>query len=198
LAGASITNAGLAHLAAMPTLEELDLSVPAASVSGLTALGALPRLRVLRVDRIGGDESGLDISGLSGLEWFRIWGPEFLTDGDLASLAGLKQLQHLDFAGAITDAGMAPLAGLENLTWLQISGRFGDEGLARLAGLGRLETLYLTGGRITADGLAHLEGIETLTYVAIESDAPISPTVSRRMVARMPNLMWCAVRMPQR
>jgi uncharacterized protein (TIGR03067 family) len=79
------TNEALALLAALPTLEEIDLtSAREVSDAGLVHLKGLPNLKTLKFTDVGG-----------------------VTDAGMPSLAGIKSLEELNLAGTgVTDKGL--------------------------------------------------------------------------------------------
>jgi mono/diheme cytochrome c family protein len=103
------------------------------------------------------------------------------TDGDLANIAALKNLDvlHLDDT-ALTDAGLQHLSGLENLTRLNLFGTaISDAGLAHLASLKKLRWLYLAETKVTPAGVAALQkslpGLEIDTGAELKDLAKAAP-----------------------
>lgn len=80
-------------------------------------------------------------------------------DGDLALLADLNSLDHLDLTGApITDAGLEHLEHLNSLSFLVLSNTaVGDDGLRHLEKLPRLSYLILYGTRVTEEGVKRFQ-----------------------------------------
>ena len=110
-----------------------------------------------------------------------------LRDEDLASIAGLKNLEvlHLDNT-PITDAALVHVGALENLISLNLFGTaITDAGLQRLAGLRNLTSLYLAETKVTAQGVARLQkdlpnaqidiGAELKDLAKKEAPAPAKP-----------------------
>jgi Leucine-rich repeat (LRR) protein len=85
-------------------------------------------------------------------------------DAALASLAGLKDVVHLNLGKtSITDAGLAQIKGMTTLTRLHLEQtKITDKGLANLKGLTALEYLNLYGTEITDKGLDELAGLSNL------------------------------------
>src|SRR5205807_10441402 len=97
-----VTNNGMEYLPALRNLEELRVGGNKVTGAGLRWLRVLPNLRVLDLNGTQKRNSGL-------------WSVS-LTDLDVETLAGFKQLQELDLAGAkITDAALAGVSRLTNL-----------------------------------------------------------------------------------
>ena len=95
-----------------------------------------------------------------------------LDDDDLARVAPLTRLKHLNISGNVdvTDAGLVHLARLTELAYLDVGfTSVGDDGLDRLVHLRQLRTLILNGldddGQLTDAGLRRLlplDGLEQL------------------------------------
>ncbi len=117
------------------------------------------------------------IGQLGRVERLHLHGP-FVTDAELAHLAGLTKLSYLNIgdraydctggstplgAARVTDAGMPYLKGLTKIGFLDLNGtQVSGAGLAHLAGLTKLETLCLGDTQVTDAGLAHVEGMTKL------------------------------------
>jgi len=219
--GDRITAQGIAHLAEIPNLhrlsllsETLDDDVFAAlagiksltilslhaqqglTVSGLNQLNRLSGLRSLDV-RVGQDFSGLDLSGLTGLESLNLYvrgpsdpdpGHSALRDEDMAFLANLKRLNWLGVNAYLTDAGMAHLAGLTEMEILYIgSSQLTDDALPYLSNMKKLERLHIR-GVFTNDALRHLEGLENLESVEMSTTGYISSAAVARLERNLPGL----------
>lgn len=132
-------------LVGLDGLEALTLSHTGLGGAALGPLGALRRLKILR---------------LAGLR------PD-----DLGFLAGLTDLEELDLSGegALTDEALAPLAGLPALRRLSLRGRAGirGPGLRHLVGCGALEELDLGGTSLEHPHLVALEGLTGLTRLSL-------------------------------
>ena len=193
LAGApGVTNDGLATLGALKSLQTLSLpSRSAVTLSGLNHLNPLADLRYLKASGIeppGYGEGPMDLSGLTRLQQLSL--PP-VRDQDLACLAGLEGLKWLQMGGslnAISDTGMAYLRGLRSLERLSIGGdRITDKGLACLANLKTLNFVQIK-GNFSDRGLRHLEGLEGLGLLRIDSGTWVSSAAIKRLRERLPNL----------
>jgi len=82
-----------------------------------------------------------------------------VTDTDLASLEGLKRLQHVSLSSSrITDAGLVHLKGLASLRRLDLDfNRISDVGLVHLEGLTKLRRLDLRVTKVTTAGVERLQ-----------------------------------------
>jgi Leucine-rich repeat (LRR) protein len=105
-------------------------------------------------------------------------------DADLLALTGIPslrilQLDHPD--NKITDGGMADLAKLSQLEHLRIRGsNIGDEGLKAICEMPNLKILNLPQGKFTDAGLAHLKKLPQLESLRIGS-----PHVTDRGIAEL-------------
>jgi hypothetical protein len=111
------------------------------------------------------------IKHLKNLRSFAIHFGIHVKNPDLAALAGLTHLEHLDLDLApVGDDGLGHLEGLTALRFLRLGSKnVTDAGLAHLKGLTRLEELALWTPRITDAGLAHLAGLVQMRRLVIGS-----------------------------
>jgi hypothetical protein len=231
ISGDRITAQGIAYLAEIPNLnrltigsERLDDDVFGAlatieslaildlyarqglTVSGLNALNRLSGLRSLSVFPVRQDLSGLDLSGLTGLESLSPGLSEpshedpmrpALRDEDMACLANLKRLRRLlisEYEAYLTDAGMSHLAGLTELELLYIGGpQLTDKALSYLSNMKKLQRLSIRGA-FTDDGLRHLEGLENLQSVQMSTTGYISSAAVARLERNLPGLRSFEIR----
>ncbi len=146
-APAEITDAGMAHLGQIKSLESLNLP------SGITDKG-LSHLA--------------DLNKLTFL-WVCCSTGSILTDEGLAHLANLSSLEELHIAGrGFTDAGMSHLAKLTHLEHLDLYYcPISDQGLAKLATLKSLKSLTIKRQKITISGLFCLNVLPDLTVLDV-------------------------------
>lgn len=136
----AVTDAGAAHLAAVPNLAYIHLSNSQITDEAIHSWQALPKLY------------GLSLQG------------NRFSDKALEYAAKIPTLRELfvgngDGSGGttITDDGLAHLEGLANLERLDLQrSRVTDAGLVHLSKLERLHTLWLSGTQVTSEGLANL------------------------------------------
>jgi hypothetical protein len=124
------TGRGLAHLAALPALEELTYAGTDTGDEALEAVGTLQGLRRFRTWHTGQTQAGMThLAKLENLVALRIgqrlpgWGsPEPSFDGStIPVIAGMKTLEQLELTEArLTATDLAPLAGLPRLEKLVI------------------------------------------------------------------------------
>jgi hypothetical protein len=120
--GSSVSDSGLAHLKDCPSLQRLKLHLND-RVSG-DSLSTLERLKYLELDyKPRTDRATLFVlHSPSNIEDLVVHGPTGLTDEDLAGLAGLAELQHIDLfrCNQITNEGFENLKQLSQLKQLGI------------------------------------------------------------------------------
>jgi hypothetical protein len=140
---AVITDAGLASLAPLTGLQQLDLSecdnITDAGLASLAPLTGLQQLGLSRCDKIT-DVGLASLAPLTGLQQLDLSRCRNITDAGLASLAPLTGLQQLGltWCDKITDAGLASLALLTALQQLDLRmcSNITDAGLAPLRSFG--------------------------------------------------------------
>jgi Leucine-rich repeat (LRR) protein len=120
----AFTGEGLAYLADMIRLEDLDLSNrEELKDANFRYLAGLTSLRVLKLRKTGITGPELKhLVGMKNLEELDLSDNPVSNDG-LACLAGLKNLRRLDLSDCrrINEDGLAYLRGLENLKWLRVN-----------------------------------------------------------------------------
>jgi Leucine-rich repeat (LRR) protein len=190
----NVTEAGLAKIASLKSLEKLLVSQANVTVAGLARLGGLTNLKKLSVGDLNGGGGVLDISGLTGLEEVRLsFGAksgEFFADEDLKCLANLKRIEWLQIGPRkFTDAGMVHLANLTNMERLNIGGpELTDDGLRHLAGMRSLNHLTIDDGNITDAGLGHIAGFKALSYLNITTRGRITAAGKRLLREKLPDM----------
>lgn len=195
LEGTSVTDAGVARLGDVHSLERLELGTLPLSEDTLGALERkLPGLKIeqqVTNERItaewalanGGFVSVVTPEGelprLSAVEQLPR-GPfkltklslaevESVSDDDLAKLRGLAGLEALYLNGAgVTDAGLVHLIGCTALQELNLGDTATtDAALAEIAKLPSLRELYLSGAQIEGSGLRSLAKLPRLTHLSL-------------------------------
>lgn len=134
--GASITDAGLAHLKYLTKLEDLDLSGNTQFTDpGLIHLAQLPNLKSL---------------GLNGTR---------IGDAGLVHLKNAVDMQILVLNQTrISDTGLMHLTKLKKLRWLELTrNNVTDSGLVHLEAMTNLKVLHIDRTWITDDGMAQLQ-----------------------------------------
>lgn len=200
-----VTDAGVRHLAGIPSLQHLDLSGTSVTVAGLQVLRHLPALRTFSFAWQGASDTGIEVlAQCEALEELNLWAPPHVGDAAMRALAGKRTLRHLTIA--LTDAGMPLLhelpvfkswhGGVAELSLLghkslpnhlSLRGTFTDSGMRHLRGLDGLFSLNIDDSRlaITADGLEPLIALAHLAMVGVDAKDDWMPHI-----ARMPHLRF--------
>jgi hypothetical protein len=198
-----ITDAGVRHLARLPSLQHLDLSGTGMTDAGMQVLRDLPQLRTLSLASIRVTESGIGVlAHCDQLEHLNLWASAEIGDAAVRALAGKRNLRHLTIA--LSDAGLPLLDELPVFkSWhggeaelglvghkslpnhLSLRGTFTDTGLRHLRGLDGLFSLDITGGNraMTAAGLEPLISLTHLAALSVDAKDDWMP-----YLAQMPHL----------
>lgn len=166
LGSTQLTDAGLAHLRDLPSIERLCFGSHKMAGHGLAHLADLPRLEYLGFGSQSMGDTALEhLAGCTSLKHLAPNCPK-ITDAGMPHLAKLKSLEELDLRWVpITDAGLAHLSGLKSLRELNLEHtKVTDTGLAHLAGLTSLERLTLPSGTTDA-GFVHLRDLKGIKYL---------------------------------
>jgi Leucine-rich repeat (LRR) protein len=160
-----VTDAGLAHLAKLTNLSELDFgAMEKLKGPGLKHLKGLAKLEGLSLSETGVDDAGLE------------------------NVKELSQVKYLDLPERITDAGLVHLKGMKQLTSLSVpSPKVSDAGVEQLKGLTNLENLTLPGSKLTDKGLAELKGLTKLKYLEV-SRTQVTPQGIEALKKELPML----------
>ena len=139
-----VTDVDLAQLAAIPTLQSIDLSLTRITDHGMQQL-----------------KSAANITDLN------LYYAELVTDEGVAAIKDWKHLKRINLRGThITDTTLEHLAGMETLESIDVGfAQITDVGPDRLAGLPHLKELTLGGNKLTDVGLQPLRHLQTLTYL---------------------------------
>ena len=198
-----ITDAGIRHLARMPSLQHLDLGGTAITDAGLQVLRHLPRLQTLSLGWNNVTRAGVGaLAYCDALEHLNLGGSADVGDAAVRALAGKRNLRHLTIA--LSDAGLPLLHELPAFkSWqggdaqlglvghrslpnqLSLRGPFTDAGMRHLRGLDGLFGLDIDDSHlaITAAGLEPLISLAHLGVLAVDAKDDWMP-----FVADMPHL----------
>lgn len=205
-----LTDAGMAHLAVLTSLQRLDLSacdtITDTGLAHLVGLGSLQSLDLTGLFRLNGAPlaqmpqlqhlnlqrcTGISSAALGALANRGMLqhldlshGRRGMSDNDLALLAPLQQLRHLNLSanGRFTGTGLADwhqMPAMQHLD-LMYCPRVDDANLVHLAKMPNLQHLNLSFNRqLTEAGLAHLRPLTGLQYLKLSgcngvTDAGIS------------------------
>jgi Leucine Rich Repeat (LRR) protein len=198
-----ITDAGVRHLAAMPSLQHLALTGTSVTDDGLQVVRHLPELRTLSLawNRVTG--AGIRVlAHCDKLEHLTLGVSVEVGDAAARALAGKRELRHL--AIALTDAGLSLLHELPAFkSWqggeaelglvghkslpnhLVLRGTFTDAGMRNLRGLDGLFGLNIDNSHhaITATALEPLISLARLAVLGVDANDDWMP-----YIAQMPHL----------
>jgi hypothetical protein len=191
LDGVQVTPRGLALVSQLPQLEHL-YTPKGMSDAGMAEIAKIQSLKDLNVflDRMT-DEGLRSLGKLTSLEVMNLYGNPKMTDEGLRALIQLRSLKHLRLGkeGLFTDRGMTHLAAMPSLKvlWLDTP-NVTDEGLRRLARSRSLERLCICWlDKITDRGIAYLTAMPQLKglnamHLKLLTDATMAH------LATMPNI----------
>lgn len=168
----TIGDEGLAHVAQLKNLVQLDFCGTSVTDQGMASIAGLTNLKELWMFEVPGvTDAGMKyVSGLHELKLLDVRRTPQLTDAMLPYLAGLTKLEDLELGGTgITDDGMRYLSGLVNLRQLSLQEtNIQGPGLRDLAELPMLTDLYLDGAiRLGDDDIANLRHLPRLTKLGL-------------------------------
>ncbi|MCC6589401.1 MAG: hypothetical protein IT168_22065 [Bryobacterales bacterium] len=156
LRGAFVSDSDLDAIAAMPTLEVIDLSQTRVTDLGLLRLKALPNVRELNLfyAELVTDEGLAVLRNWSRIERLNLRGTK-VTDNTLSILAGKNTVKSLDIGYAeVTDSGLQNLVRMKGLRELAFGGnKLTEVGLEVLRSLPQLTKLDIAGQQRTDSGL---------------------------------------------
>ncbi|MBM3738603.1 MAG: hypothetical protein FJW39_22725 [Acidobacteria bacterium] len=146
LRGTHVADADLTHIAAMPQLERLDLSLTRVTDLGLLRLKDLKNVREIN-----------------------LFFAELVTDEGLAAMRNWPRIQRLNLRGTkVTDNTLALLAGKESIAALDIGyAEVTDSGLQNLPRYPNLRELAFGGNKMTEVGLQVLRSMPQITHLDI-------------------------------
>jgi thiol-disulfide isomerase/thioredoxin len=172
---AQFSDAGMAHLKDIKSLETLFVGRSGVSDEGFKYLKGLGRLESLGLWSNGRitDKALEHIKGLKQLKSLRLDDAQ-ITDKGLGKLKKSGVLGRLEFLAvsrtAITDVGLGHLADASGLKVLFLEDTVvGDGGLAHLAHLAKLEALILNNTDVSDAGLAHLKRLSELMVLQLQN-----------------------------
>lgn len=184
VANSAITDVGLADLAELKYLDDLELfRTEKITNDGLAHVGKMARLRSLKLEANPQltDDGLAHLKELYALVYLSIQPDIFaddderlqITDVGIAHLAGLKRIEMLTLHRTrMTDNGLASLANMAALSELDLQGALIEgPGLEHLSGLTKLKTVNLAGSNIGNDGLQHLAEVSSLGTLELEGTA---------------------------
>lgn len=170
LTGPTIGDSSLVHLKHLTKLESLFLRNTRVTEAGLAHLKAIPGLKILNLSGAALTDSAVvhfrDFVELEDL----ILNNTQISDKGLAHISQLSKLNGLYLKGTqVTDAGMPKLAELRELMFLDLSQtKITDAGIASLNGLPFLEGLFLNSTQATSEALRHMRDFPLLGMLELD------------------------------
>ncbi len=197
-----VTEAGVKRLAAAlplckiewdgPTIEPRD-SDRAAAEWLLSRGGQFGISDATRYREISGEKGDKLPAGMFKLNNFKLTGPQFTTDADLARFRGLQNLSTLVIAETtVSDAGLEHVAAVPHLTHVYMDGmKITDTGLQHLGGCKELTTIHFNKTAVTDAGLAHLTGLNKLTELRV-TGTKVTEAGVKQLAAKLPRckIVW--------
>ena len=187
-----ITDTGIAAIAGLRSLEDLQLGYAGLTNAGMTTIGEFANLRTLDLQHTQISDTGLaNLKGLKKLTWIALVGDSQVTNGGLACLSDKVELRYLFADGtAVNDAGLACLAKLTRLESLYLDNtQVTNAGLAHLLHLQALTALHLSDTQVTDDGIQQLAALKALKSVELNRTA-VTPTGFASLAAHFAELQW--------
>ncbi|MBI2804709.1 MAG: hypothetical protein HYX68_06955 [Planctomycetes bacterium] len=207
----TITDAGMAHLTALPKLRELHVSgflsskgfeklapsktleflwytqVNDESLKGIAKITSLKRIRFVRAAVT--DKGFQELASLPNLEELNFQGTK-ISDVAVTRLGTLQKLRELNLNDTkITDESLKTLGKLKSLRRLCLERtKISDVGLSHLVGMANLETIDLGGTPITDNGIVQLAGIKKLRLVSL-GGAAVTPKGRSMLVHLRPKIL---------
>jgi internalin A len=138
---ASLTDAGIAELNRLPSLEEVMVQCGTVTQEGIKALTGSRRLKTLGLQSVALTDTGMKhLAEFKELRWLYLNTTQVTGE----QLSSVKQVRSLYLYGnPLTPAGIKELGKLTNLRELTVGHRFIDENVKELVGLTHLEMLNL-------------------------------------------------------
>ena len=181
LGGSQVSDRGLKHLSNLTNLEVLDLrSCDNIRGAGLAHVATLPKLRELNLDWGALTDEVGDVRGFSHLKVLNFQRQCKLSNKGFASLEHMVELEKLDMAethvgeslfpvGSVDDQVLSYMRGLVKMKQLSIDYPIAtDQGLKHLSNMTQMESLSIShSSNITGVGLVHLERMTKLERLYI-------------------------------
>jgi internalin A len=170
-----ISNSGMQHLAGMSQLKGLGVGLlhnrsAQLSDAGLAPLANLRQLQELQLSGVRFSKEGTQyLALLQQLEQLSVYGE--LTDDALEPIGRIKSLKILLLdSQQISDIGIAHLSALRNLQDFYLNrSAIDDRGLESLAAIPSLKSVYIGNSKITDDGIPYLLRLPELERIDLSS-----------------------------
>ncbi len=188
LLNTSVTDAGMKMLATFPTLTYLTVGSSQISTAGIAALKDSKTIQMIGFHEYLPDQAGIEVLETMQLRMISL-SLKDTTDNDLKSLSKLTKLYSLTIADSpqVTDDGLAHLSQL-NLRTLRISdATLTDEGVKHLSKMESLNSLWMTGEKITDGCVEHMKDLKNLRYVSLRKTS-VTTEGTTKLKALLPSL----------
>ncbi|HEY1600649.1 MAG TPA: M56 family metallopeptidase [Pirellulales bacterium] len=184
---AELSDQGIAALGRLSELRQLNVTARGeVTAAGLAQLAPLTKLTELEIDQAGVTDAGLrELARLKTLESITFVGSK-ITGAGLSGLTPLTALKSLALVDApLDDAGLATLVNLPALVSLNLGKTIiSDAGLATLAKMAQLKALDLSETAVTPTGLASLrtlKNLRTLRVIGLKADRDAMSTLRKAL-----------------
>ncbi|MBU1239596.1 hypothetical protein KKF84_21655 [Myxococcota bacterium] len=153
MSGSSVTDAAMIHLAAISGLTYLDLSSKTLTDKGLAYLSRLAGIKTLLVH--APKVKGTALASMASLPISKL--AIHLNDVGCSNMGTMK-LKRLAVTGAVTEYCLEQIAKISNLEALTLKNTaITDSGLLKLRAHPTIRRLTISGGKISASGIAALK-----------------------------------------
>lgn len=178
--GTSIGDSALENLAGLRRVRSVLLNETAITDAGMAAVGKVSTLQNVDLRGCTISNAGLEpLAGLSALKALRLSGESGATsvdDDGMVHVAKMKNLKALllDFLW-VSEVGLEQLSGLDKLEELYLAKTLvGDDALAVMSQFPRLKRLRISQCQFENEGLAHLAKVTTLEDLDLSENNPIN------------------------
>lgn len=169
---AALTPTGLAAVAGLSRLTDLDLGFTGLTDEGVAALAPLTALTRLNLQDNDDHLTGAGLDALPSLTWLSLIECRRVNDAGIAALGALTRLSHLDLDGCdrVSKAGVRALGALTGLAHLELPDgvKVTETGITALASLTGLEYLRMTVCRcVTVPEISALAALTRLKRIEL-------------------------------
>ena len=183
----NVTAAGLAALAQLPALIELDVWTCKVG-GGFEMLAKSATLQDLTISgSSASDQDLIHLAKMRDLVRLVAFDNPGITDKGVSAIGNLTTLKELNLSKtAVTDEGLLALAGAPNLEILNLPDtNVGDGGVAALSGL-KLKTIDLRATKVSNAGLEVLADMKSLRSINVMQTA-VTPDAIAKAKSKLPH-----------
>lgn len=195
--GIPLTDEGLRHVGEMESLQDLDLSGTQITDTGLVHLRGLKQLKNLSLDETQVTPAGLaQLEPLQSLESLRAYLASHLDDESVKAVARMKSLRRLTTHLDISDAGVEALATLPHLESMSLSGqKITDAAMVHVGRMKSLKSLELQAAPVSDAGLTELSQLKQLETLELSETRVTSRGIQH--LGNLPGLKRLAIRIDE-